>query len=373
MASKSTCALALLRRSLRDGLLPSHRFGKWICVFALLALVAGSRPAHAEPTPADRETARTLMDQGDASFDQKNYADALKDYQGAHAIMNVPTTGYAVAQTLAALGRLIEAIDAAILVTQMPVAKGESRPFTVARAQAQKLANELAPRIATLKVDIKGPSDTAAVKVEIDGTSVPNAVLTLPRNVNPGAHLVHASAAGYSDDERTVTVAPGEIIAIELVLKPKPASEPPPIVRAAPAETNLNASGPAAPPTGMTESDTGTAAKDGASPFWGTQRIVATAVAGVGVVAMGAGAAIGLSAKSKYDSVAGRCTDLGCDDGAYQTRQDARSQGNVATIVVGVGAAALAGSVVLWLSAPHAQLAPSIAVGPSSVIARMSF
>src|SRR5262249_1001249 len=82
----------------------------WIVAGAVaLTRLAHVSPAYAEPSAADRETARSLMNEGDAKFDAKNYAQALKAYQGAHAIMGLPSTGYAVARTQAALGQLVEA------------------------------------------------------------------------------------------------------------------------------------------------------------------------------------------------------------------------------------------------------------------------
>src|SRR5436190_23509399 len=54
--------------------------------------------ARAEPSAADKETARSLMDEGDRKFAAKDYKGALDAYQGAHAIMGVPTTGLEVAK-----------------------------------------------------------------------------------------------------------------------------------------------------------------------------------------------------------------------------------------------------------------------------------
>jgi hypothetical protein len=72
---------------------------------------------------------------------------------------------------------------------------------------------------------------------------------------------------------------------------------------------------------------------------------------GVGVIGMGVGAAVAFDAKAKDNRAAGelgpsRQTDSG----------SAVSEGNAATVVLGVGAALAATGVVLWLTAPSEKL-----------------
>lgn len=50
------------------------------------------RVAHAEPTAADKETARTLMQDGRAKRTKGDHAGALEAFRAAHGIMKVPTT-----------------------------------------------------------------------------------------------------------------------------------------------------------------------------------------------------------------------------------------------------------------------------------------
>src|SRR5690606_23504734 len=65
-------------------------------VFAILVALAVSAPIRAsaqQPSLADRETARALMDEGDRKRDSGDLAGALKSYEAADALMRVPTTG----------------------------------------------------------------------------------------------------------------------------------------------------------------------------------------------------------------------------------------------------------------------------------------
>src|SRR5262249_44553309 len=71
--------------------------GCLLCVGPGAARAQGGTAAGA-PSAADRETARKLLDDGDAAFEKKDYDGALKAYAAAHAIMHVPTTGIEVAK-----------------------------------------------------------------------------------------------------------------------------------------------------------------------------------------------------------------------------------------------------------------------------------
>ena len=97
------------------------RQSRWAMWAIILLAAVTTKFSWAAPTQADRETARTLMDQADAQFEAKSYAEALKLYQAAHDLMGVPTTGLEVAKARAALGQLVEARDMALSVTRIPV------------------------------------------------------------------------------------------------------------------------------------------------------------------------------------------------------------------------------------------------------------
>lgn len=94
-------------------------------------------------------------------------------------------------------------------------------------------------------------------------------------------------------------------------------------------------------------------------------RWVGLAIAGAGVVAIGVGGGLALGAKNQYDSVAGECPSQGCTRSGYDTRNDARSRADVATVVMVAGAAVAAGGIVLWWLEPSQHT--SVGIGPGSV------
>lgn len=162
--------------------------------------------ASAEPSAADRDTARGLVIEGRKQFSAGDFKGSLGSFRRAHAIMGVPTTGVGVAKALASLGQLVEARDAALEVVRMPVEPDGPRAFLDAQSEANTLAEALAGRIPALQIKVDGPTPGAAVTVKIDGVHIPSAATGEPRKVDPGLHQVTASAPGFATAEQSVRV-----------------------------------------------------------------------------------------------------------------------------------------------------------------------
>ncbi|MFI5300763.1 MAG: hypothetical protein ACHREM_21990 [Polyangiales bacterium] len=99
-------------------------------------------------------------------------------------------------------------------------------------------------------------------------------------------------------------------------------------------------------------------------------------LAGVGIVGIGVGGLLGLSAKSTWNGAS--CpNDICATQADVDQRASAISRGNVATIVVGVGAALAIGGVVLWLTAPSGEArgvgVTSVGLTPSGLLIGGSF
>ncbi len=202
---------------------------------AALALAAPALAQSPEPSAADKETARSLMDKGDERLEAKDYPTALKAYQGADALMHLPQTGVAVAKAQLAAGLLIEARDSAIQVTHLPAKPGEPAAAARARADAAALADQVAPLIPPPATAIAGaPAD---VVIAVDGMPIPAAAVSAPRKVNPGAHVVTATAKGYATARAEVTVAASATAPVKLklvALPPRPSSSRAPACRPSP-------------------------------------------------------------------------------------------------------------------------------------------
>lgn len=178
-------------------------------------------PASAQ-TAGERETARRLMDRADETMERGEYKAALTMYLGAHEIMHVPTTGVEVARAYAAMGKLVEARDAALDVLRMPVAQDEPKAFTLARATADRLARDLVLQIPQLYVEIVPSEASQHATLSIDGREVPAVAAKLPQALNPSEHRIRVQAAGFYTVERQFTLNKGEQFSLRIDMERDP-------------------------------------------------------------------------------------------------------------------------------------------------------
>src|SRR4051812_48503546 len=156
----------------------------------IAAVLLGASPASADPSLSDRETARSLMDDGDAKRDKGDVKAALKSYEAADAIMHVPTTGLEVARAQAQLGLLLEARETLGRVARLAPKAGEPPPFTAARKTAEALSTEIGTRIPSVTVVVTNGEGGQTPAVVFDGEVIPPAAAQAPRKINPGHHTV---------------------------------------------------------------------------------------------------------------------------------------------------------------------------------------
>lgn len=317
--------------------------------------------ALAEPSAADRETARDLMKEGDKKFSAKDPAGAMRAYEEAHKLVNVPTTGRELARAQEALGLFVEARDTCSLVTKMPKTPGEPAPFTTARAECADVAQALAPKIGTLRIVIEGVSADAKPEITIDGAPIPGGT-SVSRRVNPGRHMVKAAAPGYGESRAETTLSEGGMLDVKLTLTPDGKAGKPPVV---------GPGDPAKPPGTEEQPPDGPAIKK-ISPLV----YVGFGIGGAGLLA---GGITGALAFSKAGSAKDQCVGNNCPSAAQSDIDSSKTMGTVSTIGFAVGVVGVGVGVVGLLmskpsSAAHAAARPSTAqrtvtpvVGPSSI------
>ncbi|MEM6791825.1 MAG: hypothetical protein AAF928_20905 [Myxococcota bacterium] len=211
-------------------------------LFGFLATTTWSLAATArdlsEVSEIDKDTARRLLDEGDARFADRDFEGALEKYRAADAIMGVPTTASEVGKALEQLGRLVEARDAYLRIVRYPRRDDEPEVFTAAREAADRRAAALAARVATLRVDIDfdteagdDPKDgTSRVRLSIDGEAINAAAVGHAISVDPGTRRVRVEATGYLGTERHVVLSEGgkEVLRLRLERDPDAPAEVPP-------------------------------------------------------------------------------------------------------------------------------------------------
>jgi hypothetical protein len=311
----------------------------------LLATLAFGTVASAEPSAADKETARGLMATGRADRTKGDLAGALKAFVAADAIMKVPTTGLEVARSQVALGQLVEARDTALQVTRLPVTPHEPPPFKAARDAATALADELQARIPSLTVTVKNVPEGTEAAVAIDDAPLPAETMGQPRKLDPGHHVVTAKA-GTAEAKQEIDVAERDTKTVELEL---PAQAAAPAEAAATPEAAPEAAGGSSTPKIMVIGGFG--------------------LAGVGVVV---GSITGILSLSKTNSIKSSpaCEGNVCnpsEDGDLSSAKTTATVSTIAFVAAGVGAAV--GVVGLFMgkshAAPAAEPAAALRVEPT--------
>ena len=302
-------------------------------IAACLSMATMTTAARAEPTAAERETARGLMDEGRALRDKGDLKEAMKRFKAADDIMHVPTTGIFLARAQAALGLLVEARDTIQSIRRTPVQPKEPAPFTQARAEADELDASLNGRVPALTIVVTpagGRADVSKATVAIDGLELPPSVVGLPRSVDPGHHVVTAKAGGR-EARQELDIREGEKKRLELVLAAGGTAGSPGVDQ------------PASTPDAR-ETDAAVAPRShgpNALTFAGL------AVAGAG---LGVGVVTGLMALSKQSALQGECANKQCGPSSYADLDSAHTFATVSDVafaVAGVGAAVAIVSLVI--------------------------
>ncbi len=305
----------------------------------VLALASVTAPAlAANPSPADRETARALMADARTLRDKNDLKGALDRFQRADAIMHVPTTGLEVARTQAGLGMLVEARDTIANILHAPTSPTDPRAFQEARKNAEALDESLDGRVPGITIAVTGAAPGATFAVTVDDAPVPAAVIGVTRPVDPGHHVVVVKT-DTAEGRQEVDVKEGENKDVAIALAPiasGAAGAPPPADDAAAPDADT------APP----------APRSHALTYAG----LGLAIAGLGV-----GAVTGLMVLSKKSTLEGECSvDHRCGPSTYGDIDSINSLSTISTVAFiagGVGAAVTIVS--LFIGKPKAAAPPA--------------
>ena len=194
----------------------SRRVRLTMTATAVAAMLAASG-ASAQVSAADRETARSMMQEGRDLRDKGDLKGALQRFKAADDIMHVPTTSLEVARAQVALGQLIEALDTIAAIRKTPPQPDDPAPFKDARTKADELDAQVEGKVPSLAITVTGAAEGETPAISVDGVSLPAAVSGVPRKVDPGHHVVTARAvSGQAKEE--VDVTEGEKKDVQLVL-----------------------------------------------------------------------------------------------------------------------------------------------------------
>jgi hypothetical protein len=303
---------------------------------AIAGAVSG-KVAFADPTPADRETARALMQEGRDLRDAGDNVKAMARFRAADDVMHVPTTGLELARTQAALGLLVEARDTVASIRRTPSKPGDPEPFNEARRRADELDWALEGRVPTLTVVVLGATPIPPV-LSMDGVVVPAATVGLPRSVDPGHHVILVRA-GPAQAQLEIDLAEGERRQLSLA----------PVAPGPGADESPGSLAPAQPSSGR-------AGERSHAPG-----AVTYAGLGVGVVGLAVGIVGGAISWSDKSSLRAECPGLVCPPGQPSRDLDSANTmaviSNVSFILAGIGAGIGIASIVVGTPGPASPAA----------------
>ena len=314
-----------------------RRLSILVCAAGLLFAL----PAYAGvPSAADSETALQLYKDGKALRDQGDARAALEKLRAAYSLVETPITALELGRTYIAVGQLLEARGVLLSVSRIPVRNNESAKASEARIEAEALAAELRPRLASLTVRPKGVvAGNGAPRIIIDNVTVPAEAASAPRVLNPGAHAVVVEANGQRV-QSDITLAEGQTAQLDVEV---------PAAKVAPALTTPPTTEPPAPVEDRKLSP------------------LVYAGFGAGAVGIGVGTLTGILTLSKASSLKDACRDKQCPASSQSDIDAASTTGAISTVAFVVGGLGIAVGVVgLFMSGrSEAPRASGLRVVPS--------
>jgi hypothetical protein len=244
---------------------------------------------------------------------------------------------------------------------------------------ARGRADELAPKLSFLTITV--PSPDARVEVRRDDVAVGPAEWGVAVPVDPGKHTVAASAPGQRAWSTAVQIPERGGSTSVAVPALEPVADAAPDVHSAAAGAEDGASAEPGAPSAPLATAPPREVQPTAPRAGVTQRTIGLGVAGVGVVGVGLSLVFGLRAMSTYNdsNTNGHCLpDNECDSTGKDDRSNARTLAAVSTVAFIAGAAALAGGVYLYFSAPSGNtraiaLAPLVSRGAGGLTLNAAF
>jgi hypothetical protein len=302
-------------------------------------LAPAQQPAPAQPSDQDKALAATLFDQGRALVAQDKVPEACRKLEESRRLDPLPGTVLNLAECHQREGRtasaMVEFREARAL------AERDKRYDRVAYADEHLRAIE--PKLSMLVVVVPPAADLPDLTILRDGVAIGRAAWGEKIPVDPGTHVVEATAPhkqmrhvevliGPNADVQTVTIAALEDPAPAAATAPVPVAPPPATTATAPA-----AETPAPP------------AQSGLS----TRRTWALVSGGVGAAGVLAGSIAGIVAIEKHNDKNA--------PGNVNLNNDAKLAADISTVSFAVGLVGLGLGAFLWFGDSSVSVTPGVA------------
>jgi serine/threonine-protein kinase len=344
-----------VRTSMPETCTPRRRAPAILAASLSIAVMLGQGTARAAAT--DVAAAQGLFDNARTLMKAGQYAQACPKLEESQRLDHSASTEFQLADCYEHVGRAASAWALFLQVASESRAKGNADAERIAHDRAGKLA----PKLAHLTVTVPAATRVGGLQVKRDDEVVGDGQWATPVPVDAGPHTVTATAPGYATWTKTVSVADGDAPTVDvpaLAVASGPTGGP--TVVAPPVSPDL---APGAP--------LGSEPAPSDSPHRMNRRTLGLIVGGVGVATTVVGAVFGVVALSDNSDSKSNCTGNVCKGAGYTERNDAVAAGNVSSVLIGIGAAAIVTGGVLWFTAPRKatpQQAVTLNVGPTSFL-----
>jgi hypothetical protein len=339
---------------------------------ALVLSLLVAAPALASAAPAkdgsDPAAAQTLFYDARSLMKAGRYAEACPKLEESLRLDEGIGTRYNLADCQEHIGKIATAWAGFLEVAARAKAAKQPEREKIARQRAIALE----PRLPKLKLDVE--SRPEGLEITRDGVVIGSAAWGTPIPIDPGRHALRATAPGKQPWETSIDAPEGRTVEVSVkalapaIATAAPPATPPVAVATPPAvlpppEAPLETT---PPPPGETETTGAIFPPPVTEQSGSTQRTVGWIVGGAGVAALGVAGGFGIYSMTKRSRANDHCDGSACDARGVALKNDAIKAGNVATITGIAGGAALAGGLLLVLTAPSdGDLPPTAGAEPA--------
>lgn len=294
----------------------------------------------------DSAAAEALFTKALTHMEAKQYDAACPLIAESYRLDARPGTLFTLAECEASAGKVASAIahysDYLQLFSRMPPDQ-RARQQDRDRVAAEQIAT-LQPQVPQLVLTLpaKAPPGTLVRRGEVQ---LRRPSLGIPLPVDPGEHVITTQAPGGTLRTIRITIGPGETKRVELEV-----DVPAPVAGPEPSGPAKGSSGPPMPSWSQRGPD-----RDRADAGPSLQRTWAYVVGGLALEGLAVGTVTGLLAMDKKSTIDRECDGRYCSSDGKEAGESAHMLGTLSTISFSIGAAALAGAAVLWLTDPAAS------------------
>jgi hypothetical protein len=330
------------------------RLSHFFATFALASglVIALALPAHAQ----DQAAAQALFDQGLTEFKAGNFEKACSKFEASLDLYDGLGTRGKLAECFEKVGRTASAWAQYREVEARSQRAGDRKRSKVAGKRAKKLEASLS----YLQIDVADDARVPGVAIERGGSPVSSGAYGVSVAVDPGPIIIKATAPGYKEWTKELTIGVKEKRTITVTSLEKA----PVVTTPDTGTTGTTGGGTTSVPDAALKTSSSDSGKSNTLKYVG----IGTLAAGGALIITGS--LVGLSAKSKYDAAFddGLCDKMSlvCSMEGQEETDSARSQANMATIVTSVGIlGAATGGFLWWWSGRSGDSEQAVSVSPT--------